>query len=127
MENKAVHAAIERYINAYNNFDVEGMLTVLHPEIEFKNITAGEVTLCIQGLAAFKSQAETVLPFFSSRKQTITGVQNDDEQTEVLIAYNAILAIDLPNGLKAGQQLELNGKSIFKLNDDLIISIADIS
>jgi len=127
MENNALHHTIKEYINAYNNFDVAGMLAVLHPEIQFKNRTAGEVTMTIDGLAAFKSQAESVLPFFTERKQTVTGVDDSNGQTEISIDYKAILAADLPNGLKAGEQLELQGKSIFRLKDGLIVFIEDIS
>ena len=127
MENNALHHLIKEYISAYNNFEVAGMLAVLHPEIQFKNITAGEVTMKIDGLAAFKSQAESVLPFFTERKQTITGVDNSNGQTEISIDYKAILATDLPNGLKAGEELDLKGKSVFRFQDGLIIGIDDIS
>ena len=127
MENNALHHTIKEYINAYNNFDVAGMLAVLHPEIQFKNRTAGEVTMTIDGLAAFKSQAESVLAFFTERKQTVTGVDDSNGQTEISIDYKAILAADLPNGLKAGEQLELQGKSIFRLKDGLIVFLEDIS
>ena len=43
------------------------------------------------------------------------------------IVYQAILAVDLPNGMKAGEGLSLNGKSIFSFVDDKIAIIIDES
>jgi hypothetical protein len=127
MENELLQQRIEAYIKAYNNFDVDGMLSTLHPEIEFKNITSGEVTLTIKGLEAFKAQAEQAISLFTQRKQTITCISFDNQQAEVQIDYQGILAVDLPNGLKAGNTLELKGKSVFLFEDNLICYIEDIS
>ena len=127
MENPLLQQKIEEYIKAYNNFDVPGMLATLHPEIEFKNITNGEVTLAIQGIEAFKAQAQQATQFFRQRKQTITQTKFSTQQIEVWIDYQAVLALDLPNGLKAGDALALQGKSIFRFKDNLIIYLEDIS
>ena len=34
-------ALIERYVTAYNAFDVPGMLAVLHADVTFENVAAG--------------------------------------------------------------------------------------
>lgn len=127
MEKEVAQQLVYSYIRAYNNFDVNAMLAVLHPGIEFKNMADGEVTLRIDGLSAFENQANNALQYFSERQQTITEMHISDEQTEISIDYVATLAVDLPNGLKAGERLVLKGKSIFRFKDDLIISIEDIS
>ena len=54
-------------------------------------------------------------------------LEHSTDHTEVNIAYHAVLAIDLPNGMNAGDELNLTGKSIFKFDGDKIISITDIS
>jgi len=36
-------SVIERYLYAYNTFDIDGIMSVIHPDIEFKNISGGEV------------------------------------------------------------------------------------
>lgn len=120
-------ALIERYIQAYNQFDVAGMVENLHPEILFENIAEDKVTLSLQGLPAFRKQAEAALAFFSSRQQQITNWHFDEEKIRIDISYQAILAIDLPNGMKAGESLQLNGQSIFHFKKDKIIRIIDIS
>jgi hypothetical protein len=38
-----------------------------------------------------------------------------------------VLAKDLPNGLKKGQELNLSGKSIFKFSGNKITSLTDLS
>ena len=43
------------------------------------------------------------------------------------IDYRATVAMELPNGLKPGDTLRLQGKSIFRFDDGKIISIEDIS
>lgn len=118
---------IQHYIESYNNFDIEGMLKDLDEHIQFDNISGGEITLSINGLSAFAEQAEKARAFFSERRQTIKSFSHSDKQTEIHIDYHAILAIDLPNGLKRGDSLNLKGKSIFTFSDAKIISITDIS
>jgi ketosteroid isomerase-like protein len=127
MLNSTIQQTIENYIKAYNNFDVDGMLAQLHPEVEFENIANGEVTLSIKGIDAFKTQAEEASKYFTQREQKITVLTITDNTAEAKIDYTAILAIDLPNGMKAGGQLELNGKSVFTFENGKIIRIQDYS
>jgi hypothetical protein len=118
---------IQAYIDAYNNFDVEQMLKDLDAHIQFQNISNGEITLSISGLTAFREQAEKAKAFFSSRQQIIKNFVHNGNQTEIEIDYNAILAIDLPNGLKKGDVLDLKGKSVFTFSGLKIRAITDIS
>lgn len=116
---------IERYIEAYNTFDIETMISTLHPDITFQNISNGEVNAETHGIEAFRTLAEQSKNLFTSRKQTITNVETSEVQTYIDIAFEAILAIDLPNGLKAGETLKLQGSSEFTFCDGKIVSITD--
>lgn len=127
MEKQLIQQTIESYLKAYNNFDVAGMLETLHPEIKFENITNGNTDLSLNGLNEFKAQANGALHYFSERKQVISGISISGQTAEVSIDYIAVLAVDLPNGLKAGEQLQMKGQSIFSFQDNLIISLTDIS
>ncbi|HEX8506056.1 MAG TPA: nuclear transport factor 2 family protein [Hymenobacter sp.] len=118
---------VEAYIEAYNRFDVAGMLAPLHDEVVFQNIADGAVNLTTNGKESFRQQAEQVLPFFSQREQRITDWQLTDDQVEVAIDYTGVVAIEFPNGLKPGDTLRLQGKSVFRFADGQIISIQDIS
>jgi hypothetical protein len=120
-------AIVKNYVNAYNNFDVNGMMAEMDQSIVFENVSDGKVDMTLNGLDEFKAQAEQGKNLFSSRKQTITRFTHSNEQTEIEIAYHAVLAIDLPNGMKKGDELNLSGRSIFKFSGGKIIEITDIS
>ena len=114
---------IEAYIKAYNSFDIEGMTK----NIVFENVSNDNVDLRTEGLAAFTEQAKAATQYFKKRKQTIESWTLQDSIVEIGISYQAILAIDLPNGLKVGDTLELTGTSIFKFSDGKIKQITDKS
>lgn len=119
---------ITKYIAGYNAFDVEGMLSVLSDDIIFVNMANGEETHRLQGIAAFRQQAQEATQLFTSRKQTITDwVEADNGAIHLDISYHAILAQDLPNGMKIGQTVTLTGKSVFNFNGTKICQVTDIS
>ncbi|WP_046243696.1 nuclear transport factor 2 family protein [Hymenobacter terrenus] len=118
---------VERYIEAYNQFDVEGMLVPLHKDVEFRNVANGEVNLATSGKASFRQQAEQATQYFSQREQRVTEWKVDNDQVEATIDYSAIAALDFPNGLKKGDSLRLSGQSIFRFADGQIIFIEDRS
>jgi len=118
---------IREYIDAYNQFDTDGMLRHFHPSIVFENSSNGVVNLRTEGIEAFKEQAVQAQQYFTERCQTIQAVVQHEDGIEVQIAYTATLAMDLPNGLKKGETLQLNGKSVFTFLDNTIIGLRDIS
>ena len=118
---------IEAYIKAYNSFDIEGMAKDLADDVVFENVSNGNVNLRTEGLATFTEQAKAATQYFKERKQTIESWTLQDSIVEIGISYQAILAIDLPNGLKVGDTLELTGTSIFKFSDGKIKQITDKS
>ena len=124
---KTRETLITNYIDAYNTFDSEKMVADFDETIKFENISATETTLSLVGLASFKEQAKQATAFFATRKQTVTAYKHTELETEVEITYHAVLAIDLPNGLKKGDELNLKGKSIFKFLGNKISELIDIS
>lgn len=118
---------IEGYINAYNAFDVQAMLQDLHEAVIFENSSNGQVDLRLEGIAAFKEQAEAAKSYFKERKQDPTTWRFQGNVVEVDIDYTATLAIDFPNGMKAGDTLDMKGQSVFEFKDGQIIKIQDKS
>ena len=118
---------IENYIKSYNNFDINGMTKDLSKDVVFENISNGKVDLKTEGLVAFKEQAEAAKQYFKKRKQTIQSWEISDSMIVIGISYKAILAIDLPNGLKKGDTLELKGESNFEFENGKIKRITDKS
>ena len=118
---------VSSYIEAYNCFDVPGMLACLHPDVQFEHSTNGDVTVRLDGKAAFEAQATRAAAWFSERTQHVTAFRWQDEQADVAIDYFAITAMDLPNGIKAGTTLQFSGRSVFSFRDELIAFIQDFS
>ncbi|AHJ99412.1 nuclear transport factor 2 family protein [Hymenobacter swuensis] len=127
MDSYQAKKLVTDYIEAYNRFDVAGMMAPLHDEVTFRNVAGGEVSLTTHGKAEFQAQAEQAKQYFSQREQRVTDWQIADNRVEVLIDYSAVAAMDFPNGLKTGDTLQLQGKSVFQFADGKIIAIDDIS
>ncbi|MVN76332.1 nuclear transport factor 2 family protein [Hymenobacter sp. HMF4947] len=118
---------VVKYIEAYNFLNVPGMLACLHTDVKFEHSTNGDVTVRLDGKAAFEAQATRAAAWFMERNQYITAFRWQDEQAEVDIDYFAITATDLPNGIKPGTILQFSGRSVFTFRDELIAFIQDFS
>ena len=127
MDNKDKQALINRYVKAYNAFDIEGMVQTVSDNIEFENISKGDVNAYSKGIHEFRELAEQGQFLFSSREQCITDIKELDDKIVTHIVYHGVLATDLPNGLKEGETLTLEGQSIFTFQEGKISRIQDVS
>jgi ketosteroid isomerase-like protein len=123
---------IRQYIAAYNAQDVPGMVTLLHELVVFENVSnSGSPDrtgiTATQGRAAFEVLARQSLGVFRVRQQTVRSMTLGDRTAAVEIEFTAVLAVDLPNGPKAGETLELRGVSVFGFTDGQIVRISDYS
>jgi hypothetical protein len=89
-------------------FDITGMMAVIHPDIEFKNVYGDEVNATASGAYEFRQLAEKSKVFFKSRKQTLLKFWSNANQAFAEMACEGALASDLPNGMKAGEALHLS-------------------
>lgn len=122
-----IRELIDHYIDAYNRKDIDEMLIGVHPQVEFKNISAGAVNASTNGVAELRTLAQQSLSLFSERHQKIESFELQDHVAVATIAFRAVVAADLPNGLKKGQVLNLSGRSEFEFQDGAISKITDIS
>lgn len=118
---------IELYVQAYNERNVVEMTKNLHSDIVFENVSDGQINFQTTGIEEFTAQANAALAYFSQRRQTITSWEFRENTVAVGIDYQAVAAVDLPNGSRAGDRLELQGSSEFTFHDDRIIGIKDKS
>jgi hypothetical protein len=130
--NAAVDAAeqrelIDKFIAAYNAFDIDGMTAVLAPDVRFENYSGGVLTASTTGLDQFRQLAEQSKTMFSEREQRITSSAFDENAATVTIAYRGRLAVDIPNGPSAGTLVELEGGSEYTFGDGKITKIVDRS
>ncbi|MBU1235438.1 MAG: nuclear transport factor 2 family protein [Gammaproteobacteria bacterium] len=127
MKSSEMRALVEKYIDAYNRMDVAAMLLVVHPDVEFRNISGGSVNASAKGIAELRALAEQSLPLFSERHQDVLSFNSTETQAVASIGFRAVIAHDLPNGLKKGQVLKLTGRSEFEFCNGAISKITDIS
>lgn len=90
-------------------------------------MSGGEVTAQANGLEEFRLLAERAAGLFRTRRQTITGFTAQGDQAVVGIAYHGVRAADLAPGLRAGDSLELTGRSTFGRQNGRIERIVDES
>ena len=118
---------IDRYIDAYNRIDIDAMLLTLHPGIVFENLSGGTLNLRVQGIPEFERLARSTAPLFSARRQIITAYSQVGDTATAHILFDGTFALDLPNGVRAGQSISMPGRSEFRMHDGLLIYIADHS
>jgi hypothetical protein len=118
---------IERYLAAYNAFDIEAMLAQLEPGIRFENFAGGQRTAESSGIEAFRQLAEQSKGLFSEREQRVTGLAREGELLVAEIAWRGRLAADVPGGPPAGTLLEMKGRSEFAFGPAGILKIVDRS
>jgi hypothetical protein len=118
---------IERYIEAYNTFDIDLMLSLLHPDVRFKNLSNGEINAQTVGKSEFESLARQSATLFKTRTQTVKSFEITGDKVTIEINFYAVLAKALSNDIKAGDKLALQGTSEFIFKDGLIWSIIDES
>jgi ketosteroid isomerase-like protein len=120
-------ALIEQFLGAYNRFEIDGMMELVDPEIEFRNVSGGDVDTAAIGQDEFRELAEQSAFLFSSRKQTPTNFLAEGEAVSVDIDFVGTLATDIPDGMKAGEELRVTGRSEFVFRDDKIFRLTDYS
>lgn len=118
---------VRKYIDAYNKFDIDSMLLLMSEDISFTNLSDGENNTQTIGKHELAMLARQSADFFLTRTQSIKSMNVTDETVTVEIDFAAVLAKDMPNGLKTGDTLSFRGKTEFVLKDGLIKSIVDES
>jgi steroid delta-isomerase-like uncharacterized protein len=118
---------IERFIAAYNDFDIDGMVALLSPDVRFENYSGDDLTAATNGIDEFRRLAEQSKFLFSEREQRISSVRFNEDTAIVTIEYRGRFARDVPDGPRAGQIIELRGTSEYSFRDDRITKITDRS
>lgn len=127
MSNTDKQRRIERYLAAYNSFDIDGMVALLTPDVRFENYSVGQLTAATSGIDEFRKLAEQSKSLFSEREQRIIKLTVSQESAVADIAYRGRLAADIRNGPVAGTVLNLKGQSEFSFYGGRISKIVDRS
>jgi hypothetical protein len=118
---------IDRYLAAYNAFDIEAMLAQLDPAIRFENYSGGQLTADASGIEEFRRLAEQSKGLFLEREQRVTSLAQSGTMLVAEIAWRGRIAADIPGGPPAGTLLEMNGRSEFDFGPAGITKIVDRS
>ena len=87
----------------------------------------GAVTAQADGAEALRQMAEQATAMFTTRRQSMKDFAVDGEQAVIRVDFEGVLACDLPNGMRAGQRIAVQGRSEFTFRDDRLVRIVDIS
>lgn len=118
---------IERYIAAYNAFDIEGMAAVLSPDVRFDNYAQGVKTHETVGIDAFRTLAQSSAAMFSQRRQNVLSLEFDPGQVIATIVFSDVLAVDMPDGPAKGSEVAMEGSSTFTFEEGKIRTVVDRS
>lgn len=127
MDSAGAKELVDRYITAYNAFDIDGMLMLLSADIRFENHSGGQLTAAATGIDEFRQLAQQSKALFSEREQRVAALRIGQGSAIADIAFRGVLAADVPGGPATGTVLELQGTSEFTFDDGRISRIVDRS
>ena len=127
MDTVAQRDLVDRYITAYNSFDIAGLMSTVHPRIEFRNVAGGKINATARGSGEFRVLAEQAAELFVERRQTIVAFSSSEGRAVIEVTWEAVLARDIAQFGLAGDRLTLKGRSEFEFRDGLIIRLIDES
>lgn len=116
---------VRKYISAYNDFDIDTMMECFSDECKFTSMVSGHHTITAEGKPQLRELAAQSAAYFLERTQNVTNWIFSDNQAAIEVEYKSMLKRDLPNGLKAGEELNIRGVSIFRFENDKIIELTD--
>jgi ketosteroid isomerase-like protein len=113
------------YIRRYNEKNIEGMLELFTDDLVFESISSATGYINVKGKENLRRLAEKSAEIFSERRQTLTTMVLDENNIAVEVEYWARLAMDLPDGKKAGEEVQFRGASFFMVRDGRISRLTD--
>ena len=118
---------IARYIQCYNDRDIDGMLDCVTDDVVFENISNAGGSMRLDGKDMMRQVADLSGNAFSYRRQRLVNVVSGGGKAAAEIEFEGKAAVDLPNGIKAGETVKVRGASFFEFRGDLLCRIADYS
>ncbi|MEL6862056.1 MAG: nuclear transport factor 2 family protein [Pseudomonadota bacterium] len=118
---------INRYIQSYNDRDIEGMLDCVTEDVVFENISNASQSMRLEGREQMGEVARLSGNAFSYRRQRLINLIIGEGKASAEIEFEGKAAVDLPNGVKAGETVKIRGASFFEFRGRLLSRIADYS
>ncbi|MEM6499948.1 MAG: nuclear transport factor 2 family protein, partial [Pseudomonadota bacterium] len=118
---------INRYIKSYNDRDIEGMLDCVTEDVVFENISNASQSMRLEGREQMGEVARLSGNAFSYRRQRLISIVVGEGKAAAEIEFEGKAAVDLPNGVRAGETVKIRGASFFEFRGRLLSRIADYS
>lgn len=118
---------IGRYIACYNDRDIDGMIDCVTDDVIFENISNTGQSMRLEGKDNMREVAILSGNAFSYRRQRIVSLVTGAGKAAAEIEFEGKAAVDLPNGLSAGDTVKVRGASFFEFRGSLLSRIADYS
>ena len=118
---------INRYIQSYNDRDIEGMLDCVTEDVIFENISNASQSMRLEGREQMGEVARLSGNAFSYRRQRLINLIIGEGKASAEIEFEGKATVDLPNGVRAGETVKIRGASFFEFRGRLLSRIADYS
>lgn len=118
---------IRHYIASYNDRDIDAMLACVTDDVVFENISNAGQSMRLDGKAMMRQVAEVSGNAFSYRRQRLINLVTSETKAAAEIEFEGRAAVDLPNGVRAGETVKVRGASFFEFRGPLLCRIADYS
>jgi len=118
---------IRRYIASYNDRDIDAMLACVTDDVVFENISNAGQSMRLDGKTMMRQVAEVSGNAFSYRRQRLINLVTGEGKAAAEIEFEGRAAVDLPNGVRAGETVKVRGASFFEFRGLLLCRIADYS
>ena len=116
---------VQEYINHYNSKSVDAMLDLFTEGAIFESVSGTSGIIRTQGKEELRRLAFMSVEFFEERRQTPVSWVVDGPHVAIEIEYWSKLAKDLPDGKKAGEEVQLRGASFFTIEHGRISRLTD--
>ena len=118
---------IARYIASYNARDIDGMIACVTDDVVFENISNSGQSMRLDGKDMMRQVADLSGNAFSYHRQRLVNVVTGAGKAAAEIEFEGKAAVDLPNGVRAGETVKIRGASFFEFRGNLLCRIADYS
>ena len=118
---------IARYIASYNARGIDGMIGCVTDDVVFENISNTGQSMRLDGKDMMRQVADLSGNAFSYRRQRLVNVVTGAGKAAAEIEFEGKAAVDLPNGIRAGETVKIRGASFFEFRGNLLCRIADYS
>ena len=122
-----IQDVITHYIACYNSRDLDGMIECVTDDVVFENISNTGQSMRLEGKDAMRQVAELSGNAFSYRRQRLVNIIASGSKAAAEVEFEGKAAVDLPNGVAAGETVKISGASFFEERDGKLCRVADYS